>query len=102
MLTIARTDEAFDLIPTASLGLQYLMSEEGQYLRRELLVALTEDDRLHTEEVQRLWYLVKDEVTPSRLWGAAWGALSDFSRERAAALVPNVAGVASAFQGQAR
>lgn len=98
MLTIARADGSFDLIPTAGLGLQYLMSEEGQYLRRELLIALTDDDRIHTEEVQRLWALVKDEVTPSRLLGAAWGALSDFSMERAAALVPNVAEMTSAFQ----
>ncbi|MEO0533482.1 MAG: AarF/ABC1/UbiB kinase family protein [Cyanobacteria bacterium P01_A01_bin.123] len=102
MLTIARSGGSFDLIPTASLGLQYLMSEEGQYLRRELLIALIDDDRIHTEEVQRLWELVKDEMTPSRLLGAAWGAISDFSMERAAALVPNVADMATAFQSPSR
>ncbi|WP_017302870.1 ABC1 kinase family protein [Spirulina subsalsa] len=88
MLTIAQTDGNFDLIPTAQLGLQYLMSEEGHYLRQQILLALTENDRLHTEEVQRLWDLVKHEITPSRLFDVAWNALRDMSSERMAALVP--------------
>ncbi|WP_080810960.1 ABC1 kinase family protein [Halomicronema hongdechloris] len=99
MILIARNDSNFDILPTAGLGLRYLMSEEGQYLRRQLLLALVEDDRLHTEEVQNLWRLIKDDLTPERLWDAAWDALADFSKEQAAALVPaQVASLAGAFQ----
>ncbi|MEM9905334.1 MAG: AarF/ABC1/UbiB kinase family protein [Cyanobacteria bacterium P01_D01_bin.44] len=90
MIRIAQGDQGFNLIPTAGLGIQFLASEDGQYLRQQILLALTEDNRLHTEEVSRLWDLVKGELTPDRLWGAAWTALTDFSRERAAALVPGV------------
>ncbi|KPQ36725.1 MAG: putative unusual protein kinase [Phormidesmis priestleyi Ana] len=104
LLMIARADNSFDIIPTAGLGLQFLVSEEGQYLRQQILLALTEDNRLHTEEVQRLWALVKDDLQPDRLLGAAWGALAgpiqqrivDFSKEQAAALVP--AELVGAFQ----
>ncbi|MEL7143191.1 MAG: AarF/ABC1/UbiB kinase family protein [Cyanobacteria bacterium J06643_4] len=88
LLMIARSDQSFDIIPTAGMGIQFLMTEEGQYLRRQILLALTEDNRLHTEEVQRLWTLVKDDLQPDRLLGAAWGAIADFSKERAVALVP--------------
>lgn len=80
LIAIARSDRSFDLMPTAQLGLQYLLSDEGKFLRRQLLLALTEDDRLHTEEVQRLWNLVKDDIQPTRLFvGAALGALAEFS-----------------------
>ena len=74
MIAIARSDSNFDILPTAQLGLQFLLSEEGQFLRRQLLLALTEDDRLHTEEIQRLWQLVKDDIKPDKLWTAALGA----------------------------
>ena len=90
MISIARTDGNFDLFPTARLGLQYLLSDEGQFLRRQLVIALTEDDRLHTEEVQRLWNLIKDEITPNRLFNAAIGVLTDLSRESVAAILPSV------------
>lgn len=80
LIAIARSDRNFDLMPTAQLGLQYLLSEEGKFLRRQLLLALTEDNRLHTEEVQRLWNLVKDDIKPTRLFvDAALGALAEFS-----------------------
>jgi hypothetical protein len=79
MIAIAQADGGFDLLPTAQLGLQYLLSEEGKYLRQQLVLALTENDRLHTEEVQRLWDLIKDEFQPERLWDAAWSRLQDFS-----------------------
>lgn len=95
MIAIARNDYGFDLMPTAQLGLQYLLSDEGRFIRRQLLLALTEDDRLHTEEVQRIWDLIKVDLEPSRLLDVAWGALTDFSRERAAALLPSVV----AFKG---
>ncbi|NJR67037.1 MAG: AarF/ABC1/UbiB kinase family protein [Leptolyngbyaceae cyanobacterium CRU_2_3] len=99
LIAIARSDTAFDLLPTAQLGLQYLLSDEGAPLRRQILLALVEDDRLHTEEVQRLWNLIKDDVKPVRLFSAAIGALTEFSAERAASLLPSVSGFMS-FSGQ--
>ncbi len=90
MLAIARSDSHFDVLPTAGLGIRYLMSEEGMRLRRMLLLALTENDRLHTEEVQRLWDLVKDDLTMERVLGAAWGAFTTYSLEQAEQLVPGM------------
>jgi predicted unusual protein kinase regulating ubiquinone biosynthesis (AarF/ABC1/UbiB family) len=90
LIVIAQSDTNFDILPTAQLSLQYLLSEEGQYLRRQLILALVEDDRLHTQEVQRLWNLIKDDIKPDRLFNAAWGALAGFSGERTAALLPSV------------
>jgi predicted unusual protein kinase regulating ubiquinone biosynthesis (AarF/ABC1/UbiB family) len=91
MIAIARTDGNFDLIPTAQLGLQFLLSDEGQYLRRELVLALTEDDRLHTAEVQRLWELIKEDLQPAKLVTAAWSAIAEFSTARTADLIPTMA-----------
>lgn len=99
LLMIARADRSFDILPTAGLGLQFLLSEEGQYLRRQLVLALTEDNRLHTEEVQRLWFLVKDDLQPDKLLGAAWDAIAEFSKERAASFVPT--GLVGAFAATA-
>jgi hypothetical protein len=61
------------------MGFQYLMSDEGLYLRRQLLLALTEDERLHTAEVQRLWGLIKDEIKPQQIFSVAINAIRDFS-----------------------
>ncbi len=91
LIAIARSDNNFDLLPTAQLGLQYLMSDEGAFLRREIILALTEDDRLHTDDVQRLWELVKHDFQPGRLVSAAWGAIARETSDRAAALLPSVA-----------
>ncbi|MBV5257791.1 AarF/ABC1/UbiB kinase family protein [Synechococcus moorigangaii CMS01] len=91
MLAIARADHQFDLLPTAQMGFQYLMSEEGAEIRRMILLALTEDDRLHTEEVQRIWALLKDEFQPQKLLGAAWSSLRHFSGERLTAVLPSFA-----------
>jgi predicted unusual protein kinase regulating ubiquinone biosynthesis (AarF/ABC1/UbiB family) len=88
LLMIARSDQSFDIIPTAGMGLQFLVSSEGRELRQQILLALTEDNRLHTEEVQRLWMLIKDDLQPNRLLTAAWDAIADFSKERAVSLVP--------------
>lgn len=88
LIAIARTDRKFDLLPTAQLGIQFLLSDEGSYLRRQLLIALTEDDRLHTAEVQRLWHLIKDDLQPSRLFNAAIGALAGISPSGSSALIP--------------
>ncbi|MFM7364332.1 MAG: ABC1 kinase family protein [Cuspidothrix sp.] len=87
LITIARTDNQFDVLPTARMGLEYLLSEEGKFLRRQLVLALTEDDRLHTEEVQRLWDLVKDDLPPNRLLNVAIGLLTEFSKEGVAAIL---------------
>ncbi len=88
LISIARTDDSFDVLPTAQLGLQFLLSDEGKFLRQQLVLALTEDDRLHTQEVQRLWNLVKDDLKPTRLLDAAIGVLADLSREGVAAILP--------------
>ncbi|MEB3289964.1 MAG: AarF/ABC1/UbiB kinase family protein [Leptolyngbya sp.] len=98
MLAIARSDSNFDVLPTAGLGIRYLMSEEGLHLRRMLLLALTENDRLHTAEVQRLWDLVKEDITVDRVLGAAWGALTTYSLDQAEQLVPGVGGLRQALQ----
>jgi predicted unusual protein kinase regulating ubiquinone biosynthesis (AarF/ABC1/UbiB family) len=98
MITIARGDTSFDWVPTAGLGLRYLISEEGSHLRQMLLLALTENDRLHTEEVQRLWALVKDDITFDRMLGAAWSALAGYSLEQAEALVPAVTDLRQALK----
>jgi predicted unusual protein kinase regulating ubiquinone biosynthesis (AarF/ABC1/UbiB family) len=89
LIAIARSDNNFDVLPTAQMGFQYLISEEGKFLRRQLVLALTEDDRLHTEDVQRLWNLVKDDIKPDRLLNVAIGILTDLSRQGASAILPN-------------
>jgi predicted unusual protein kinase regulating ubiquinone biosynthesis (AarF/ABC1/UbiB family) len=88
MIAIARADQSFDIVPTAQMGIQYLFSEESQFLRRQIILALTEDDRLHTAEVQRLWALIQPDLHPSKLMNAAFGALVDFSGELVANLTP--------------
>jgi predicted unusual protein kinase regulating ubiquinone biosynthesis (AarF/ABC1/UbiB family) len=77
LLGIARSEGSFDLLPTAQLGFQFLMSAEGQSLRNQLVLALTEDNRLHVAEVQHLWNLVKDELQPAKLFNVAIGALAE-------------------------
>ncbi len=87
LITIARTDSHFDVLPTAKMGLEFILSEEGKFLRRQLVLAITEDERLHTEEVQRLWDLVKDDLPPNRLLNVAISLLTEFSREGVAAIL---------------
>jgi len=91
LISIARSDHNFDLLPTAQLGFSYLLSEEGQFLRKQLLLALIEDDRVHTEEVRRLWQLIKDYTTPERGWNVAWEAIALASRSSAVTLIPSLA-----------
>ncbi|MBD2344419.1 ABC1 kinase family protein [Anabaena subtropica] len=102
LIAIARTDGNFDVVPTAKMGLQYLLSPEGQFLRHQLVLALTEDDRLHTEEVQRLWSLVKDDLKPNRLFNVAIGLLTDLSREGVAAILPKATYSAFFDQSQSK
>jgi len=90
LIGIAQTDQNFDILPTAQLGLQYLLSKEGEFLRKQLILAIVEDDRIHTEEVGRLWGLIQDDLQPSRLFNLAVGALAEFSTQRAAAILPSV------------
>jgi predicted unusual protein kinase regulating ubiquinone biosynthesis (AarF/ABC1/UbiB family) len=77
MIGIARSDRNFDLLPTAQLGLQFLLSAEGRGLRNQIIMALTEDNRLHLTEVQQLWNLVKGELEPAKLLNVAFGALAE-------------------------
>ncbi len=91
MINIAQSDRQFDLLPTAQMGLQYLMSDEADPFRRQIILALTEDNRLHTEEVARLWNLVKGEIQPDRVLNEAWRALLDFGTQRTVAAFPALA-----------
>ncbi|WGV28496.1 ABC1 kinase family protein [Halotia branconii] len=100
LIEIARTDGNFDVVPTAKMGLQYLLSDEGKFLRRQLVLALTEDDRLHTAEVQRLWNLVKDDIQPNRLLNVAIGMLTDLSKESVAAILPKATSLAAFTENQ--
>jgi predicted unusual protein kinase regulating ubiquinone biosynthesis (AarF/ABC1/UbiB family) len=77
MIGIARSDSNFNLLPTAQLGLQFLMSEEGKSLRNQLVMALTEDNRLHVSEIQQLWGLVKEELEPAKLFNVAFSAFAE-------------------------
>lgn len=76
MIGIARSDNNFDLLPTAQLGFQFLMSSEGRSLRNQIVMALTEDNRLHVSEVQQLWNLVKGELEPAKLINVAFEAIA--------------------------
>lgn len=91
LITIARSDGEFDLIPTAHMGLQYLFSPEGEFIRRRLLLALTEDNRLHLAEIQRLWQLLVPELEPAKLWSAGWQAIAPVAAQFIAS-VPLLAG----------
>ncbi|MEE3718479.1 AarF/ABC1/UbiB kinase family protein [Tumidithrix elongata RA019] len=81
LIAIAKSDDNFDLVPTAKMGLQFLMSQEGEFLRRRIILALTEDDRLHTDEIQRLWQLIRVDLEPGKLWNAALGAIRTSIRD---------------------
>ncbi|MGK7877688.1 MAG: ABC1 kinase family protein [Xenococcaceae cyanobacterium] len=82
LLAIAHSDNSFDLASTLQLGLKSLVSEEGTELWRQLVLVLTENDRLHTDEVIRLWDLIKDNLQPQSLIDAALGVLAEWGRNR--------------------
>lgn len=68
LIGIARTDSnPINLTNTAQMGLRYLLSDESRELRLQILVALTDDDRLHVAEVRRLWALLQADLTPDHL-----------------------------------
>ena len=78
LIDIARTDgNPLNLTSTARVGLSYLLSDEASDLRRQIIVALTDDDRLHVEEVQRLWERIQPELTPEQLFQAAASSIRD-------------------------
>jgi len=79
LIGIALLGGKLDLRPTARLAVNYILSPEGEFLRRELVRAMTEGDRLHTVELQRLWDLVKGELTPelvTDMAGIVWKQLA--------------------------
>lgn len=90
MIAIASSDNNFDLLPTARLGIQYILSEEGKYLRQQLLIALTEGDRLHTDEVQRLWSLIQDDIKFQKIFDFAFNTIRQISADSVAAIIPSV------------
>ncbi len=79
MIGIARSEGSFDLLPTAQMGLQFLMSTEGQFLRNKLVMALTEDDQLHLHEVQHIWKLLQVELQPTNFLNVAISAITNLS-----------------------
>ena len=91
MIQIASADDSFDILPTARLGLQYILSEEGKYLRQQLLIALTEGDRLHTDEVQRLWSAIQNDIKPQKIFDFAFSTFRQISAESVAAIIPSAA-----------
>jgi len=67
LLAAAKGTEGMDLQPVLGSALSYLFSAEGQFLRNQLVLALTEDDRLHFAEIGRLWELVREQIRPRDL-----------------------------------
>ena len=95
LLAIAHSDKSFELAPILQLGLKSLVSEEGTELWRQLVLVLTEDERLHTDEVLHLWDLIKDNLPPQSLIDAALGALAELFEETLA-IVPLAADLMAA------
>nr|WP_026101159.1 AarF/ABC1/UbiB kinase family protein [Synechococcus sp. PCC 7336] len=78
LIGIARTDSSpLDLSGTAQMGLRYLLSDEAGDLRIQIVLALTEDDRLHVEEVRQLWELLQPDLTPDHLLQRAAKAIRE-------------------------
>ena len=88
LLEIAKSDGQFDIIPTASMGLKFLASKDGEYIRRRILLALTEDNRLHTEELVRIWQMIGSDIEPAKLWGMAVNAIAGAVPRAIAAVLP--------------
>ncbi len=88
LLAIAKSDGDFDIIPTASMGLKFLTSKDGEYIRRRILLALTEDNRLHTEEIMRIWNMLSPDLEPAKLWNAALSVITGAMPRAIAAALP--------------
>ncbi len=71
LLEIAKIDGDLNLVPTARMGIRYLASEEAEDLRRQVILALTENERLQVPRIRRLWELVEGDFTAEQLWNLA-------------------------------
>jgi predicted unusual protein kinase regulating ubiquinone biosynthesis (AarF/ABC1/UbiB family) len=60
---------AVDLLPVARDGLRLLLGKEGSNLRRRLLLSLVTDNRLDTDDMQRLLGLLRSKFSMRRLAG---------------------------------
>ena len=66
LIELAKTGGGdLDLTDTATDGAGLLLTDEG--LRKKLILALTEDDRLRVEEVSRLVDLLREDVDFEKL-----------------------------------
>ena len=66
LIALAReSGGGLDLTDTVADGAQLLVTDDE--LRTQLLLAVTEDDRLHVEEVQRLAALLGEEIKVDKL-----------------------------------
>ena len=88
LLAIAKSDGEFDIIPTARMGFKFLTSKDGEYIRRRILLALTEDNRLHTQELIRIWQMVGPDIEPAKLWDMAVKTLAAAMPKAIAAALP--------------
>jgi predicted unusual protein kinase regulating ubiquinone biosynthesis (AarF/ABC1/UbiB family) len=70
LLEVVESDgPAVDLLPVARDGLRLLLGQEGSSLRQRLLLSLVANDRLHTEDMQRLFGLLRSKFSMRRLAG---------------------------------
>jgi hypothetical protein len=68
LLRIAQLEGDLDFLPTAQMGLSYLMSPESAAVRRQLILALTANDKLHLEGLGRVWQVISAQLQPQRVW----------------------------------
>jgi hypothetical protein len=68
-----------DLSDTVKDGLRLLLLDEK--LRRQMIMALTEDNRLHVEEVRQVLALLGPDVNPQRLAGQVVAGLPSLGRQ---------------------
>jgi hypothetical protein len=70
LLAVVESDgPAVDLLPVARDGLRLLLGKEGSNLRRRLLLSLVTDNRLDTDDMQRLLGLLRSKFSMRRLAG---------------------------------
>jgi len=70
---------SIDLSDTVADGARVVLLDAE--LRRQLLLALTEDDRLHFDEVQRLFGMVRGELDPAKVVQKGLGQLPNLARQ---------------------
>lgn len=79
--TAPGADGGLDLSATVTDGARVVLLDDQ--LRRSLLLAFTEDDRLHFEEVARLLRLVQDDLDPRKLLETSVAQLPQLARQLA-------------------